>query len=601
MTGERDNLVSLNAQIKLLVRTEQRLYRSQLQLDLQLARIQALARWSLAVRLDETPDELLVRSLSLFTDVVDCDWALALALGDGGGVEASVPAVAAPPRGDPAEAYAWLLGIEETCALPANAPLPPAVAALIAAVRRVNPAGVPLPLASDALLVLVPIRTGGVATAMVVLCTVTPRRVWAEGEASALVSFLQVAASHVENGLANARLSLHLRKKTEELEESVAKLERAQHELVHAHKMEAIGELAGGVAHEFNNLLTVIMSHALLVGESVSDESVGHDVAAIVRAGERATTITRQLLALGRRQRLAVELVDLNRVVPAVAEVLRHSIGEHIELRLNLDLSDCTVLADRSQVEQVLLNLVVNARDAMPDGGALTLTTRPATAEDCPPGEVPACAWREHVVLEVADTGHGIDPESLGRVFEPFFTTKPRGTGSGMGLAVVYGIVTQSRGTVSVSARPAGGTCFKVVLPRPGGAEKEATPQAEPRGTILVVEDEDAIRRLARRVLERAGFAVLDARDGDEAMGVWRARTTPIHLVLSDVVMPRMGGVELCSRIRAEAPDLPLILMSGYAADLVRDVEAASGARYLAKPFGPAHLLSAVEAALLGE
>jgi CheY-like chemotaxis protein len=319
--------------------------------------------------------------------------------------------------------------------------------------------------------------------------------------------------------------------------------------------MEAVGQLAGGIAHDFNNLLTAILSNAELAMAGLPPTVPARsDVEEIARAARRAGELTRKLLTFSRKQVLQVRPLDLNAIVLESQPLLRRLLGETISLDIVLHPMLDAVRADPSQLELVLVNLVVNARDAMPAGGMLTIETAPLAG---------------FVTLAVHDTGVGMDPDIQAHIFEPFFTTKAVGQGTGLGLAMVYGVVTQSGGTIHVDSTPGRGSSFQLVFPRSAEpATAPARPQATmPRGqeTVLLVEDESAVRTSARRVLERHGYSVIEARHGGDALRVWRDRRHEIDVVLSDVRMPEMGGPELAAALRKEAPLLPVVFMTGYA------------------------------------
>jgi PAS domain S-box-containing protein len=368
---------------------------------------------------------------------------------------------------------------------------------------------------------------------------------------------------------------------------------RLEAQFQQAQKMESVGRLAGGVAHDFNNLLTLILGYGNLVLQALADRpAVSRQVEAIVRAGESAAGLTRQLLAFSRHQVLVPTVIDVNALIRQLEQMLRRLIGEDIELAADLEPGLARIRADAGQIEQVLMNLVVNARDAMPAGGRLTLSTRnhPAAAD----------AAVTHVVLMVADTGCGIDSAVMAHVFEPFFTTKEEGKGTGLGLATVYGIVHQSGGHLEVESAPGEGASFAVYLPR---TDEPVTPPsaataAAGRGheTILVVEDEASIRSLAREILEGQGYAVLDAPGADEALRRAAEHAGPIHLLLTDVVMPGKSGVDLARDLLGLRPGLRVVYMSGYAD---RAVEAdAPGVAFVQKPFDPTLLARRVRATL---
>jgi CheY-like chemotaxis protein len=369
--------------------------------------------------------------------------------------------------------------------------------------------------------------------------------------------------------------------------------------------MEAIGRLAGGVAHDFNNLLTVIKSYAqIALFQLGPEDELRADVEAIDGAADRAAALTRQLLAFSRRQVLEPELVDLRDVVVDTEKMLRRLIGEHVALRTALDPCAGAVLADRNQIEQVLVNLAVNARDAMPAGGVLTLRIDAVRLQDAAGADLdtPVQAG-PYVRLTVEDTGEGMDAETLAHIFEPFFTTKADGKGTGLGLSTVYGIVRQSGGFVRVASASGRGTRFEVHLPRAEGApcawSLEEGPPGDGDETILVVEDEEAVRALVRRTLVARGYTVHDAASGHDALALHAALPAPVDLLLTDVVMPGLSGKALADALVARRPGLRVLYMSGYTEDEVVDRGVLrAGVRLLDKPFSSDALARAVRAAL---
>ncbi|HEX5385297.1 MAG TPA: PAS domain S-box protein [Gemmatimonadales bacterium] len=371
-----------------------------------------------------------------------------------------------------------------------------------------------------------------------------------------------------------------------------------------AQKMEAVGQLAGGVAHDFNNLLTAILSNAELAAADLpAGTPARHELDEIARAARRAAALTHKLLTFSRKQMQSARPLDLNAVVRDSAPLLTRVLDERTMLELELAPGLAPVRADPDQLELVLMNLVVNARDAMPEGGTVTIETAPLLVEpDVRPGSG-GLAPGEYVRLTVRDTGVGIAPANVPHIFEPFFTTKPVGQGTGLGLAMVYGVVTQSGGAVRVESAPGRGTTFTLTFPcttEPTAPMPERRP-AVPGGseTILLVEDEAAVRASARRALERHGYTVVEARDGAEALALWRERGAAVQLVITDLRMPAMGGVELAAALRAERPSLPVIFMSGYAAGgpgepLPPDTEST----VIEKPFALEELLARVRGVL---
>jgi two-component system cell cycle sensor histidine kinase/response regulator CckA len=375
-----------------------------------------------------------------------------------------------------------------------------------------------------------------------------------------------------------------------------------------AQKMEAVGQLAGGVAHDFNNLLTVIRSYSDLVLDSFPTEDERRvDIEEIREAARRATVLTRQLLAFSRRQVLKPSVVSLNGVVEGAERLLRRLIGEHVALVTHLDPALGAVKADAGQLEQVIMNLAVNARDAMPDGGTLTVETQNIPLGMAPPTELVAIMPpAEYVLLRVSDSGVGMDAETMAHLFEPFFTTKEVGKGTGLGLATVYGVVKQSGGYIAVASEPGRGAAFSIFLPRVGdavqtGAGMGDAEQGSPEGreTILLVEDETAVRAVTSQVLRRLGYGVLEASDAESAIRLAEASDTPIAILVTDVVMPGMDGRDLADRLLADRPDLKVLFVSGYAYDTALEhggMEA--GFHFLQKPFSPEGLARTVRGVL---
>jgi two-component system, cell cycle sensor histidine kinase and response regulator CckA len=387
----------------------------------------------------------------------------------------------------------------------------------------------------------------------------------------------------------------------------VTERKRLEAQLLQSQKLEAIGQLAAGVAHDFNNLLNVITgySHLLLRGLPADGPEAGR-VEQISRAADRGAALTRQLLAFSRRQVLEPRIVDLNGVLAEVQSMLRRLIGENIEIVTNLDPGLGRVKADPCQMEQVLVNLAVNARDAMPQGGRLILQTANVDPDGaCSSSGRGACSGG-HVGLLVSDTGHGMDAPTVSRIFEPFFTTKPRGRGTGLGLATVYGIIQQSGGHIEVQSQLDHGTTFKIYLPRVH--QDAAAPEAgnpgtapTPRGTetILLVEDEAALRTLIRDILEESGYVVLEAADPEAGLFAASSHRGAIHLLVADMMLPQMSGSELAEHLRAARPDIALLFMSGYTDETVRQQAAiAPGTHFLQKPFTPPDLLRTVRVVL---
>ncbi|RYE94460.1 MAG: response regulator [Myxococcales bacterium] len=350
-------------------------------------------------------------------------------------------------------------------------------------------------------------------------------------------------------------------------------LARSEEHLRQSQKMQSLGALAGGVAHDFNNLLTVIVASSDLVLRHLpADSRERPHIDDVLQAGRRAATLTRQLLAFGRRQQLARQLIDLNTSIGDVMKLIRRIIGEDIEIEVRPGSGLPLIFADPAQIEQVVMNLAVNARDAMPDGGRLTLETSPVELDAAALADHPHALPGRYARLEVRDTGVGMNPATLARIFEPFFTTKDPGKGTGLGLAVVDGIIEQHEGFLEVASTPGLGTTFRVFLPEEVGERVSSVPGVRVvRGgseTILVAEDEPMVRSLAHEILTGLGYTVLLARDGVEAVEMFREHQRSCDLVMLDVVMPRLGGREAYAQIRALAPDMPVLLVTGYSPEL---------------------------------
>jgi PAS domain S-box-containing protein len=380
-----------------------------------------------------------------------------------------------------------------------------------------------------------------------------------------------------------------------------------EEQLRQAQKMEAIGRLAGGVAHDFNNILAAMMMQIdLMTTAEDLPSGIGAGLQEIRAAVDRAANLTRQLLLFSRRQVMQPRDLHLNEVVTDLARMLQRIIGEDVRLHLDLDPSPLRTYADPGMLDQVLMNLAVNARDAMPGGGQLRIETRSRTVDEASARHLGDVTPGEYVGLRVSDTGCGIPPEDLPRIFDPFFTTKEPGKGTGLGLATVFGIVKQHGGWIDVHSRVGRGTTFEIYLPalsEPARAASSARTAARPPGgteTILLVEDDEAVRSLTRTVLERHGYRVVEAPDGPAALERWAQHRATVALLLTDLVMPRgIGGRELARRVQADRPDVKVLYMTGYSAELAgREASLEPTGHLLQKPCSPDVLLSAVRRCL---
>jgi len=395
---------------------------------------------------------------------------------------------------------------------------------------------------------------------------------------------------------------IHVVRDVTDRKRSEEELLKSNEMLRQSQKMEAVGQLAGGVAHDFNNLLLVIGGYSdLLLQRLPPDSQYRRDVEEIRKAGTRASSLTQQLLAFSRKQVIAPRIANLNEVVAGMEKMMRRLIGEDIDLVTVLRPGLWSVRVDTGQIEQVLMNLAVNARDAMPGVGKLLIETENGRIDEDMCRRQGYGEPGPHVVLSMRDTGSGMDEETLSRVFEPFFTTKGQGKGTGLGLATVYGIVKQSDGFISVESRPGEGTTFRIYFPRCEERSHDGTADAAPiytRGygeTVLLVEDDKTVRQFLRMTLSEGGYTLLEADDGEEAVALLRRDDRPIHLLITDVIMPRMGGKELSDRLAADRPGMKILFVSGYVDnEILRKQRFERGEEYLQKPFTPETLLRTV-------
>jgi PAS domain S-box-containing protein len=387
-----------------------------------------------------------------------------------------------------------------------------------------------------------------------------------------------------------------------------AERERLQNQLHQSQRLESLGQLAGGIAHDFNNLLAVIINYAAFVAEDLRAEQIDDgkrksmcdDVEQICVAAEKAAHLTHQLLAFARREVVQPEVVDVNDVVRAVETLLKRTIGEHVQLQSSLAQEIHPVLIDPGQLEQILVNLAVNARDAMPDGGELRIDTANMDVDGEYAASRPELSPGPHVRVRVSDTGSGMSTETALRAFDPFFTTKPAGQGTGLGLATVYGIVQQAGGRVQIYSEEGVGTTFTVLLPATGSANTPTNTQpdssrAHGEETILLVEDEQALREVTGRILRRAGYRVMAAENGPRALQIAAEHEGQIDLLLSDVIMPEMAGPQMAEQLLEQRPSTRVLLMSGFAQPILDSGgHLQEGMTLIEKPFSGPELLSTV-------
>jgi signal transduction histidine kinase/CheY-like chemotaxis protein len=408
---------------------------------------------------------------------------------------------------------------------------------------------------------------------------------------------------HPEYGevLISVHTDITERKRSEE------SLRKSEEQLRQAQKLESIGRLSGGIAHDFNNLLTTIIGYSDLISmEEDLNDTTKEGIREIKNSAERAAKLTQQLLAFSRKQVLQPQVIELNRLITNLGRMLKRLIGEDINLTTKLDSKLGHIKADPGQVEQVIMNLVVNARDAMPEGGALTIETQGLYLDESYHQQHPEVTPGDYVLLAVSDTGHGMDEETQAQVFEPFFTTKGVGKGTGLGLSTVYGIVKQSGGFIYVYSEPEHGTTFKIYLPQLTGAKKqqENLPEKRPpmggTETILLVEDEESLRKMVGKMLEGYGYSVIEATDGMDALEITtKGDRLKIDLLVTDVVMPKMGGKELSAKLFEEYPKLKVLYISGYMDNAIAHHGVLDeGVSLLQKPFSPQSLAEKVREVL---
>ena len=424
-----------------------------------------------------------------------------------------------------------------------------------------------------------------------------PSSIWRHRTQDGRVLEVEIAVHEIEYAGRRAELAVLI---------DITGRRQLEEQLRQAQKMEAVGMLAGGVAHDFNNLLTIITGYSQLILGNLGPHDVNrHSVEQILKAGERAAGLTKQLLAFSRRQVLQPRILDINKLVTSLGAMLQRLIGEDVDLRLALRPDLGRVSADPGQIEQVIMNLVVTARDAMPKGGTLTIETSNRQLDESYSARHIAVKAGGYVMLAVSDNGSGMDAATQARLFEPFFTTKGLGKGTGLGLSTVFGIVKQSGGSVDVYSDPGRGTSVKIYLPRIDQAaatlEAEHSVRAVARGTetILLVEDEEMVRKLVRETLEREGYQVMDAADPIEARRMSEQFRDRIHLLITDVVMPKVSGRELAVQLKKRRPDMQVLYMSGYTDNaIVNSGVLQKEVAFLQKPFTPSALSEKVREVL---
>ncbi len=580
-------------QVRQLVQLEQRLYRSQAAFDQELRRIRSVGAFALRLTGVTDREVVLREACALLHDCFSLD-RLALVRWD----EAGAVTITLGQR----EPEPWPLGAEELTALRAVS------GAMLAPHEELSPAlrAVFGRLCAQTVHVQGLVLSAHPMPAAILALSVASKRSANRSDRLGEVHrpFLLLIATHLRRCLEYCSATDDLEARSAALAEVNARLhaslvtqERTHAQLIESSKMEAIGRLAGGVAHDFNNLLTVILNHAELVSSALPPQSEeAEDLEQILDAGRRAADITSQLLALGRKPIGTNAQLDLGSIAQDTCRMLRSLLGRGVSLEVEAA-PGCVVLADHSGVEQVVMNLVLNARDAMRQGGVVRVAVRAATAD-----ETLAVGAGEAAlgVLEVTDSGIGMDEETRARIFEPFFSTKPSEHGTGLGLSVVYGVVKHAGGYIDVESAPGQGSRFSIFFPR--GPEQKQQPPSTRRlpaaagARVLVVEDSDPIRRVVVRILGRAGYQVSEASDGVDALA--KAQESTPELVLTDLNMPRMGGFELAERLAEQAPSTAILLMTGFSEELSDASRRSPQWPCLTKPFTPSELLEQVRARL---
>ena len=598
---------ALNNQVKLLVQTEQRLYRTQNQVDAQLKRLKALSDFALRCSHLSAEEEIVAEALSLLRDLFDMDVVQLVRIREQQGTlryfvfdETSETLWTDSGVFEPIDASETadkLADAQKVASLDTQNQTPRSLFAVRECLKK-GQSDVEDLRAGDTCL-LAPLRPSAEALYGYILLLKragAKRSFFKTSLSKDNAPFLQLLTSHLERTLRDNHTMGSLRARSHQLTENNEKLQKS---LEQVGKLESLGRLAGGIAHDFNNLLTIILGNANLVRKELTDSPLIADIDQIVDASERASSLTSQLLAFGRKQERNLEVFDPNLVIRRLEKLLTRLLGRNISLRTDFGDFEHRIRADKSQLEQVIMNLVVNARDASEGQGEIEVRTRVVHSTD--DGD-----QQPHIEISVRDYGQGMDEHTKKRIFEPFFTTKELGQGTGMGLATVYGIVKQSDGSIAVDSAVGEGACFRVRLPaiRPKNAGSTSDvptgPLSRRRDTILLVDDEHGIRNLSQRILEEAGYRVLTAENGQDALNLAEGEYDSIDLLLTDVVMPRLGGVELTAELRHTRPSLRVLFITGYTGNALAEhgITGTSNERCLRKPFTPSALLEEVESLL---
>ncbi|MBX7098161.1 MAG: response regulator [Myxococcaceae bacterium] len=572
----------LEAQIRRLVQTEHRLTRTRLSLDRQLSRLQSLAEMSLELARDDEPASIVEAGRKILLEALEFDDAVKLSASVGASTLTAPDGTTAAI--DPT-AMRELESLHGPLIVTAGQHDLESFTTLLAPVIP------PLATRAPTAMVILPFRLVAVehdvscdtCGAVLVAWTTKTASFHSELPSAEHLSFLTLMLNQLQRAINNALLTKDLMARGDQLasanrqlQASLAELARAQTRIVKSQKLEGMGRLAGGLAHDFNNLLTVILTNAQYAMAN-GGPAVEEDLTDVIDAAKRAAGISRSLLTFGRRQEGVPVSLDLGAVVTEMSKMLRHLIGEDIALTVDVAPGIPFVMADRTGLEQVLLNLVVNARDAMPGGGKVSVECRWARPDDVEGGSVNVT---DFLALSVTDTGTGMTEETRQKLFEPFFTTKPVGQGTGLGLATVYGVVTQANGHIKVKSELGSGSTFTVLFPV---AARHVEVSRQGATQVLLVEDEPAIRRVVARVLRGLGVEPIEARDGREALSL--AKANGVRYVVTDVVMPSLSGVDMVQQLRTDQADVKVLFMSGHTFERLDQGGLRDDELFLRKPF----------------